>query len=501
MTTAALAATPVATTALVLLDAPPAGLVLAVGSGACVAAVGRLTGRAPGAARRRVPTAEDAAGIAAAEADRAVDPVTGLVQYEPVDATTLGRFTAAALVVEVDDYLMASHVVGVEAGELVLAEAAERVVQAATALNGRVRRLSGPHLLVLAPVGDESELQDVASRLALVNDRPASSDAGALTVGIAIAPQHGADVPELIRAAMVAVAHARREHPGSSAIYEPEMAEEASDRFTVGRALRGAIDRREIGLVYQPQLDLVTGAVVGVEVLARWTDGARGPVSPARFVKVADELGLARALDRLVFQKAVEQLRHWDDIGLHIPRISVNVSADTLRAGRAPDAAIEMMRRLDIDPGRITIELIESRMLDAESGLQALRRLRDLGLRVSLDDFGTGYASFSQLMTLPIDELKIDRSFLSDSDDPVTSGAVVAAIVRVGQTLGLDIVAEGIERADQQELLQRLRCPLGQGYLYSRPLTAEQLVAWLATRPEAPVVPPPGKEALGVVAS
>jgi len=404
-------------------------------------------------------------------------------------------------VVEVDTYQMASHVVGVEAGEVVLAEAAERVRRAAAALNGRVRRLSGPHILVLVPVADESELQDVASRLALVNDRPASTDAGALTVGIALSPQHGADVPALIRAGMVAVAHAKREHPGTAAFYEPEMAEEASDRFTIGRGLRGAIDRREITLVYQPQLDLVTGAVVGVEVLARWTDGARGPVSPARFVKVADELGLARALDGLVFQMAVEQLRRWDDAGLHVPRISVNVSADTLRAGRVPDAAIDTMRRHGIEPGRITVELIESRMLDADAGLKTLRRLRDLGLRVSLDDFGTGYASFSQLVTLPIDELKIDRSFLSDSDDPVTSGAVVAAIVRVGQTLGLDIVAEGIERTDQQELLQRLHCPVGQGYLYSRPLTADELVAWVVTRPGAAATVTSGRETVEVAAS
>jgi c-di-GMP-specific phosphodiesterase len=500
MTTAAYVATPVGTAVLALLDVPSAGLVIAAGSGACIAVATRLTERVRSGTSRPV-LAASVADLVAAEADRTTDPVTGLLQYEPMDATVLGPFTRAVLVVEVDNYLMASHVVGAEAGELVLAEAAERVSRAAAALGGRVRRLSGPHLLVLVPVADEAELQDAASRLALVNDRPASTDAGALTVGIAVAPQHGTDVPALLRAAMVAVAHAKREHPGTAAFYEPEMAEEACDRFTIGRALRGAIDRREIGLAFQPQLDLVTGAVVGVEALARWTDGARGPVSPARFVKIADELGLARALDRLVFEKAVEQLRRWDDAGLHIPRNSINVSADTLRGGQVPDAVIGLMRRHGIEPRRVTVELIESRMLDVDAGLTALRRLRDLGLRVSLDDFGTGYASFSQLVTLPIDELKIDRSFLSDSEDPVTSGAVVAAIVRVGQTLGLDVVAEGIERTDQQDLLQRLRCPVGQGYLYSRPLTAHELVAWVTTRPTATAVLSPGRDAVEPAAS
>ena len=418
--------------------------------------------------------------VAAAEAERDVDPVTGLSHYEPADAAILGRFTAAVLVVEVDGFVMTSHVVGVEAGEELLVEAAERVRQAAEVLNGRVRRLSGPHFVVLVPIADESAIHDAASHLALVHDRPASTDAGALTVGVAVAPRDGADVPSLIRAAMVAVSHGKRDHPGTAVFFEPEMAEDARDRFTVGRSLRTAIDKREISLVYQPQLDLVTGAVVGVEVLARWVDGSRGPVSPARFVKIADQLGMGRALDRLVFEKAIEQLHAWDLAGLHVPRMSINASPDTLRAAHIPAWVDEIMLRYDIAPRRITVELIESRLLEADVGLATLRRLRDLGLRVSLDDFGTGYASFSQLVTLPIDELKIDRSFLSDSDDPVTSGAVVAAIVRVGQTLGLDVVAEGIERVDQQQLLRTLRCPVGQGYLYSAPLTAEQLVAWLS---------------------
>jgi EAL domain-containing protein (putative c-di-GMP-specific phosphodiesterase class I)/GGDEF domain-containing protein len=434
----------------------------------------RLVGRAD------PPTSESTVErLEAAEADRDLDPLTGLLEYDPVDATLLDGFTKAALVVEVDSHLMTSHVVGVEAGELLIVEAAERVMQAAEAVNGRVRRMSGPHFLVAVPFADESDLQDFASRLALVNDRPASTDGGALTVGIATAPRDGTDVPTLVRAAMVAVAYARREHPGSAVFFEAEMAEEAWDRFTVGRALRTAIDRREISLVYQPQLDLATGAVVGVEVLARWTDTDHGPISPMRFVRVADQLGLARALDRLVFEMAIEQLAAWDEEGIHLPRMSINVSPDTLRAGRVPQAVAETMRRHGIEPRRITVELIESRLLDADAGLDALRTLRDLGFRVSLDDFGTGYASFGQLVTLPIDELKIDRSFLSDSDDPVTSGAVVAAIVRVGQTLGLNVVAEGIERVDQQELLRTLRCPVGQGYLYSHPLTADELVEWL----------------------
>ncbi|GAB7002637.1 hypothetical protein JCM18899A_01080 [Nocardioides sp. AN3] len=416
--------------------------------------------------------------------ERDADPVTGLLHYEPIDATVLGPSTGAVLVVEAESYLITTHVVGADEGELLLMEAAERVQWVAAELEGQVRRMSGPYFLVLVPSADECRLHDVVSHLAVVPDRPASTDAGALTVGVAVGPRDGADVPSLVRAAMVALAHGKREHPGTAVFFEPEMAEEARDRFTVGRALRAAIERREIDLVFQPQLDLRTGAVVGVEVLARWVDGVHGPISPARFVKIAEQLGMGRALDRLVFEKALEQLCAWDAAGVHIPRMSINASPDSLRAGPVPQAMQALVRRHGIAPGRITVELIESRLLDADTGVSTLRQLREQGIRVSLDDFGTGYASFSQLVTLPIDELKIDRSFLSDSDDPVTSGAVIGAIVRVGKTLGLDVVAEGIERVEQAELLRSLSCPVGQGYLYSPPLTAEKLVDWLAARPQ-----------------
>jgi predicted signal transduction protein with EAL and GGDEF domain len=419
------------------------------------------------------------------EAHHAVDPVTGLAHYHPSEASRLALKTAAVLVVEVDDHLMTTHVVGAEAGEELLLDAAGRVRRAADALGGEVRRLGPSHFVLFAPTLRESVIRDVASHLALVNDRPAVSGTGALTVGIAVPPSGGTEVPDLIRSGMVAVARGRLEHPGTAVFFEQEMADEVQERFSVGRALRVAIDRREIDLVYQPQIDLATGAVVGVEVLARWAGGERGPISPARFVKIADDLGMTRALDRLIFDKATEQLRAWDQAGVWVPRMSINVSPDTLRADNVPEAAVAILVHRGIGPERISVELIESRLLEADAGLQSLRRLRELGVKVSLDDFGTGYASFSQVVTLPIDELKIDRGFLADTADSAASLAVIAAITRVGETLGLTVVAEGIERTDQHEMLRALGCPVGQGYLYARPMPADELVEWLAEREQA----------------
>lgn len=424
---------------------------------------------------------------------RDVDPVSGLPLYDASEAPGLAPRTAAVLVVEVDGHALTTHVVGEEAADALLLDAADRVVRAGVSLHGEVRRLRGPHFAVFVPAADEHVLHDVASHLALVNDRPAVTDTGALTVGIAVAPRDGADVPSLIRAAMIAVAHGKCERPGTAVFYEPEMAEEARERFAIGRALRTAIDKREIDLAYQPQLDIATGAVVGVEVLARWTDGELGSIPPASFIKIADQLGMSRALDRLIFEKATEQLRAWDERGVWVPQMSINVSPDTLRATGIAEWAARTLVGRGIGTERLTVELIESRLLEADTGLQSLRELRELGIKVSLDDFGTGYASFSQLVTLPIDELKIDRGFLADNADSAASLAVISAIARVGQTLGLTVVAEGIERQEQHDMLRVLDCPVGQGYLYSRPLPADELVRWLADRQArhtAPVAAP-----------
>lgn len=454
--------------------------------------LGAVLCTAPGARRRRARRRTHQGR----SDGRRVDPVTGLTHYDPADAGPALGQAEAVVAVEVDNYLMTSQVVGQAAADLLLARAAARVGAAASALGARVRRLHGPHLLVLVPTRAEGLLRELAGRLALLPDATDGPHPAALTVGVAVRPHDGSDVPSLIRAAMVALAHAKRETPGTAVFHAPGMAEEARTRLSVGRALRRAIDTGEITLVYQPQLDLVTGAVVGVEALARWHDVGRGQIPPTTFVRIAEQIGMSAALDRLVFDKALRQLRAWDEAGVQVPRVSLNVSPETLRAPGVPGVLERMLVEHRIAPRRVTVELIESRLLDETAGVAVLRALRQIGVRVSLDDFGTGYASFSQLVTLPIDELKIDRSFLSDSEDPVTSEAVVSAVVRVAETLGLDVVAEGIERVGQQELLRRLRCPVGQGYLYARPLAPDELADWLE-RPPGLLLPARRLTALG----
>ena len=417
-------------------------------------------------------------------ARRSVDPVTGALYLDPADE--FGP-VAAALVVEVDNYRTASHVESFEAADLLLAEATERILAEVAGLEAHIRRLHGPHLLVLLTDQTEQAVGDLANRLAYLAGEPAVGRRSALTIGIAIAEPHGSDVPALIRAAMTAAEHARRERPGGAIFFKPCMAEDARDRLALGRALRHAIDHRELSLVFQPQLHLSDGSLTGVEVLARWHDPHRGEIPPARFVSLAEEIGLSRPLDRLVYDLALAQLHAWDDAGLAVPRLSVNCTPESIDGGVMPDSLAEMLVRHRVAPDRVTVELIENRLLDEKRAWAVLRRFREMGVRVSLDDFGTGYASFSQLVTLPIDEVKIDRSFLAGHGDPAKDRTVLTAMVEVGRSLGHDVVAEGIETTEQLELLHELGCPVGQGYLLSRPMPARDFEAWLSQRPERPV--------------
>lgn len=417
--------------------------------------------------------------------DRAVDPVTGLAFYDPDDDRSLQRFAPdswAVLVVEVDDYLATTRADGAEAGDMLMVESADHVLSVISPYRAVARRLRGPHFLVLVAEPDEEAVRALADRLVHSAARHAAGPPGTLVVGAALSPRDGIQLQAVMRAAMTAASYAKRQRLGGAAFFHDRMTDEARDRLTVGRALRIAIDRREIALAFQPQIDLLDGSLVGVEALARWRDPVLGAIGPEKFVRIAEELGLSKQLDRLVFERSLAQLRAWDDAGVPVPRISINISPESLTG--SPFDVADLLDAHGIAPQRVTVELIESRLLDEVESPAALRHFRDLGLRVSLDNFGTGYSSFSQLASLPLDELKIDRSFLTL--DPEHT-AVVEAIVRAGTALGLGVVAEGIETQPQIDLLRSVGCPCGQGFLLAYPLGAAELAGWLG----ATVVPFP----------
>lgn len=415
-----------------------------------------------------------------------VDPVTGLFIYDEATDGTQSAHAGGVLVVGVDQHLAVSQVQGFDAGDVLLAQASERIATLAGELRLLVRRLPGPHFLILVPGVDETVVAEFADRVAFASDRLG----GGLSVGMSLAPHDGVTVQALVRAATVALAYAKRAKPGTAAAYSSMMTDDARDRLAVGRALRVAIGRREIALAYQPQLHLVDGSIVGVEVLARWFETSRGPIAPDRFVAIAEELGLVRNLDLLVLDQACEQLRAWDIAGLVVPRISVNFSPETLRRGQLAGPVAEILARHGIAPQRLAVELVHNQVLDSPVGRTALAQLRDIGVRVCLDDFGTGYASFDKIAHLPIEEIKIDRSFFAANGGTGPNPAVLTAIMQVGNALDLQVVVVGIETAEHESIARSCGCLVGQGYRYARPVPAEELASWLEGRRTATLTRP-----------
>ncbi|WGL52346.1 EAL domain-containing protein [Nocardioides sp. BP30] len=435
---------------------------------------------------------------------REVDPHSGLLRYDPeLDDQHVNRACGepwAVLVVEVGAQVAAS--VFDPAADAVMADAAERINAVASSYGGIVRRLNGPQFLVLVAGLGESDLAALAGTLhdGLLHDgllrgvhgrdrggdrgdgarggaRDDEAPYGRLVVGVAVATHAWDEVQGLIRSAAVAVTQGKRVGGDAPVFFHSRLAEEARERIAVGRALRTAIDQRRIDLVYQPLVDLTDGGLLGVEVLARWHDPVLGPIAADRFVRVAGEVGLSRQLDRLVVELALAQLGAWDRAGVRVPRIHLNVTPHTVAQGRAIGLA-DLLAAYEISPDRVTVEIQESPFLEGAAGSAAVQRLRDLGLRVALDDFGAGPSSFTQLATLPVTGVKIDRSLLGDHEADAT---VLGAIVGAGRALGLAVGAVGIETRQQRDLLRGLGCAVGQGHLFAPPLTPADLVDWLRT--------------------
>ena len=420
-----------------------------------------------------------------AEPDRAVDPVSGLLRYDPMlDDASMRRahgLSWAVLVVEVDAHVAASAFDPTVADTLI-AHTAERIGAVAASYGAIVRRLHGPRFAVVVTGLEDAALRALAMTL---HDGGASGSLslthGRAVVGVAVAEGGHGEVTTLIRSATTAATQAKRSASESPVFFHDRLVEDARERLTVGRALRAAIDARDIDVVYQPLVDLTDGALLGLEVLARWRDPVLGPIAPDRFVRIAAEIGLAYQLDRLIAEKALAQLHAWDQAGIRVPHLCVNVAPETITQERAIGVQ-RLLEMYDIAPHRLTVEVIESRVFENNNGTAAVQRFRDLGIRVALDDFGSGRASFSQLVSLPVTGLKIDRSLLSDHD---IDESVLGAIIQAGTALGLAVGAVGIETVEQRDLLRRLGCVMGQGYLFSRPLTAAELVDQL--RSPAPV--------------
>jgi diguanylate cyclase len=302
------------------------------------------------------------------------------------------------------------------------------------------------------------------------------------SIGISIFPDHGTDAQVLIQHADVAMYDSKRDS-ASFTFYEESSHEYDVTRLTLVAELRRALAERELMLHYQPKAALESGEVRSVEALLRWNHPARGMVFPDSFIPIAQETGLIGPLTLYVIEEALRQGREWRDQGLDLS-ISVNLSTRNLLDRDFPKQVAGLLTRWGMDARSLELEVTESSMLANPTRAKVvLQELSDLGLRLSIDDFGTGYSSLAYLRQLPVDEIKIDRSFVMGMGNEADDAVIVRSTVDLGRNLGLDVVAEGVETLELWNRLRDLGCQTAQGYFLSRPVSAQELAAWLKSRP------------------
>jgi len=381
----------------------------------------------------------------------------------------------AVLFIDLDRFKNINDSLGHATGDRILQEVASRLCLIVRE-SDTVSRLGGDEfVVVVTSLEHAGNAMPTAQKILASLGRPYQIDDHELqltpSIGIAIYPDNGNDNESLLKNADAAMYHAKSSGRNNFQFFTPELNQWVTDRLRIENGLRHALEREELQVHYQPQVDLATGRIVGCEALLRWFPADGAPIPPDRFIPVAEETGMIHPIGLWVLDEACRQLAQWEAEGAGGIRMAVNVAVPQLRRPSFEDGVESILARHHMKPGRLEIEVTESVFLDPDAQIrETLRSLTDMGVKLSLDDFGTGYSSLSYLKNFRFDVLKIDRSFVSELARNHDDMTLVRAISSIARDMSLITVAEGIESDEQRRILTALGCNLGQGYLFSRPI-------------------------------
>jgi diguanylate cyclase (GGDEF)-like protein len=390
------------------------------------------------------------------------------------------KLAVAVLFVDIDRFKNVNDTLGHSAGDTLLVKIAGRL-KGSVRLGDTIGRLSGDEFAVAAAhLAREDHAAVVAQKIVTALAAPFVIEGHSVyvsaSVGISVYPSDGTEPDVLVKNADTAMYRAKQSGRNAYQFYLPQMQARATQRLRLESQLRGALDRDEYRIHYQPKIDLKTGLISGLEALLRWQSPDRGLVQPGEFISVLEDAGLIIPVGEWVIASVCSQICRWQSAGAVVPPVAVNLSARQFRQQDLDAVIGRIVTDSRIDPRLLEFELTESiLMTDAESAVDTLRQIKARGIRLALDDFGTGYSSLSYLKRFPLDALKIDRAFIRDVTENPDDVSIVVAIISLGRSLRLKVIAEGVETQEQLEFLRRHGCDEAQGYYIARPMDTDSV--------------------------
>ena len=393
----------------------------------------------------------------------------------------------AVLFVDLDGFKLINDTLGHKVGDDLLKATADRIVKLLRNTDTVCRVGGDEFVILLTELHSVDNAAIIAGKINEVIAEPIQLGTHqhivTASIGVAVYPENGNSVSELTQMADAAMLVAKQGGQDGFHFYSEEMARDAEAYLDMQNELRFAREREELYLVFQPQLAVATGHLVGMEALLRWRHPRFGQVPPDQFIPIAEDSGQIVDIGRWVLAEACRQMRLWADTGIAALPISVNVSALQFQQDGFIETVKEVLHETRVEQGLLELELTETLLMTStEKTLAKLKQLRKLGVRLAIDDFGTGYSSLAYLRQIPAQRLKIDKSFIQDVPHSMDASAVVKVIVDFGKSMEMDIMAEGVETFEQSEFLREVGCPHAQGYYYSRPLDAVAFTKWVEER-------------------